>query len=128
MLLIAGATVAYFWSTQTEALAVRVETIGHRDLQAIVSASGKIQPARQVNISANQMGKVTRLAVEEGQRVTTGQFLLEIDPASLAGQIERGEAGVAAAKAGLEQARTLIKQAEVNLALSIQLRDRQEEL
>ena len=38
MLLIAGATVAYFWSTQAEALAVRVETIGHRDLQAIVSA------------------------------------------------------------------------------------------
>ena len=128
MLLIAGATVAYFWSTQTETLAVRVETIGHRDLQAIVSASGKIQPARQVNISANQMGKVTRLAVEEGQRVTTGQFLLEIDPASLAGQIQRGEAGVAAAKAGLEQARTLIKQADVNLALAIQLRDRQEEL
>jgi HlyD family secretion protein len=128
MLLIVGATVAYFWSTQTEALAVRVETIGRRNLQAIVSASGKIQPARQVNISANQMGKVTRLEVEEGQRVTTGQFLLEIDPASLAGQIERGEAGVAAAKSGLEQARTLIKQANVNLALAIQLRDRQEEL
>ena len=128
MLLIVGATVAYFWSTQTEALAVRVETISRRNLQAIVSASGKIQPARQVNISANQMGKVTRLAVEEGQRVTTGQFLLEIDPASLAGQIERGEAGVAAAKSGLEQARTLIKQANVNLALAIQLRDRQEEL
>ena len=128
MLLIVGATVAYFWSTQTEALAVRVETIGRRNLQAIVSASGKIQPARQVNISANQMGKVTRLEVEEGQRVTTGQFLLEIDPASLAGQIERGEAGVAAAKSGLEQTRTLIKQANVNLALAIQLRDRQEEL
>ena len=52
-----------------------------------MSASGKIQPKRQVNISANTMGRVTRLAVEEGQRVKAGQFLLEIDPRSLEGQL-----------------------------------------
>ena len=38
------------------------------------------------------MGRVTRLAVEEGQRVKAGQFLLEIDPRSLDGQCSAGEA------------------------------------
>ena len=52
-----------------------------RNLEAIVSASGKIQPKRFVNISADTMGRVTELAVNEGDRVKKGQFLLQIDPA-----------------------------------------------
>src|SRR4029453_4701152 len=84
---------------------VTTEAIRARDLEAIVSASGKVQPKRQVNISAQQMGRVTRLAVEEGQRGKKDQFLLEIDPRQLEGQLQRGEASVAAAKSGLAQAR-----------------------
>jgi multidrug efflux pump subunit AcrA (membrane-fusion protein) len=64
---------------------------------ALVSASGKIQPKRQVNVSATTMGRVTRLAVREGQRVRAGQFLLEIDPKALEAPLQRGEASVAAA-------------------------------
>ena len=66
-----------------------------RDLEAIVSASGKLQAKRFVNMSAVQMGRVTRLAVEEGDRVKAGQFLLQIDPNILRGSVERGEAAVA---------------------------------
>jgi HlyD family secretion protein len=107
---------------------VSVETIRTRDLDAIVSASGKIQPKRQVNVSATTMGRVTRLAVQEGQRVKAGQFLLEIDPRSLAGQIERGEAGVAAARSALQQATTAVDQARANLDLAQQTLRRQQEL
>ena len=38
----------------------------------IVSASGKIQPKRFVNISADTSGRVVNLAVNEGDRVTPG--------------------------------------------------------
>ena len=41
-------------------------------MSAIVSASGKIDPKKTVNISAQSMGRVTRLAVNEGDRVTRG--------------------------------------------------------
>jgi HlyD family secretion protein len=97
---------------------VTVEEIRSRDLEAIVSASGKVQPKREVQISANQMGRVTRLAVEEGQRVKAGQFLLEIDPRQLEGQLQRGEASVAAAVSGLAQARVGVTSAEANLEQS----------
>jgi HlyD family secretion protein len=107
---------------------VTAEDIRARDLEALVSASGKIQPKRQVNVSANTTGRVTRVAVEEGQRVKAGQFLLEIDPRSLAGQLERGEASVAAAKSSLDQARTSVETAKVNLDLARQNLKRQQDL
>jgi HlyD family secretion protein len=107
---------------------VATEAIRARDLEAIVSASGRIQPKRQVNISANTMGKVTRLAVEEGQRVKAGQFLLEIDPRSLAGQLERGEASIAAAQSSLQQGRTAVESANISLDLAKQNLKRQQDL
>ena len=108
--------------------AVTVESIRARDLDAIVSASGKIQPKRQINVSATTMGRVTRLAVQEGQRVKAGQFLLEIDPRSLAGQLERGEASVAAARSSLQQAISAVEQARATLDLAQQTLKRQQDL
>ncbi|HEV8393485.1 MAG TPA: efflux RND transporter periplasmic adaptor subunit [Vicinamibacterales bacterium] len=122
---VVGANIYY---QRDRGVQVATEAIRSRDLEAIVSASGKIQPKRQVNISANTMGKVTRLAVEEGQRVKAGQFLLEIDPRSLSGQLERGEASIAAAQSGLAQGRTAVESANINLDLAKQNLKRQQEL
>ncbi len=127
LLVAAGIGVRIYRSRNTLP-AVTVEAIRARDLDAIVSASGTIQPKRQVNVSATTMGRVTRLAVQEGQRVKAGQFLLEIDPRSLAGQIERGEASVAAARSSLDQARTAIEQARASLDLAQQTLKRQQDL
>ncbi len=67
----------------TDTVPVTAESITRRDLQAIVSASGKIQPKHQVNVSAETMGKVVGLMVAEGDTVTKGQPLLQIDPRNL---------------------------------------------
>ena len=106
----------------------QAEALRARDLEAIVSASGKVQPKRQVNVSANTTGRVTRVAVEEGQRVKAGQFLLEIDPKQLEGQMQRGEASVAAAQSSLLSARTSVEQGRANLDLARQNLKRQEDL
>ena len=134
---IVGAAVvgANFYFKRQTGISVNVEALRNRDLESLVSASGKIQPKTQVNISANTTGRVTRLAVEEGQRVKAGQFLLEIDPRSLEGQLQRGEASVAAAQSSLaqsrtnvEQARTSVEQAQTQLDLARQTLKRQQEL
>ena len=59
---------------------VRFEQVGRRDLVAAVTASGKIQPKKKVDISADITGRITRIAVREGDLVQKGQFLLQIDP------------------------------------------------
>ncbi len=128
IILIGAGAGARFWFNRQDVPAVTVEALRARDLEAIVSASGKIQPKRQVNVSANTMGRVTRLSVEEGQRVRAGQFLLEIDPRSLEGQLQRGEASVAGARSSLQQARTNVEQARTNVDLARQNLKRQEEL
>jgi HlyD family secretion protein len=109
-------------------IAVNVESLRTRDLESFVSATGKIQPKRQVSISANTMGRVTRVAVEEGDRVKAGQFLLEIDPRSLESQLHRGEASVAAAESSLQRVRSSVDQAKGNWDLAKQTLERQQQL
>jgi len=129
IVLLAGAMVgATFYFKKSPGVIVTAEAVKSRDLQAIVSASGKIQAKRFVNMSAVQMGRVTRLAVEEGDRVKAGQFLLQIDPNILRGSVQRGEAAVAGARSGLEQARVGVATAEANLSLARDQVKRQREL
>src|SRR2546423_15617630 len=59
---------------------VTTETIRTRDLEAIVSASGKIQPKRLVNITAETAGRAVNLAVKEGDPNPTRQFPLPTIP------------------------------------------------
>ncbi len=115
-------------SSRETGLNVNAEALRNRDLEAIVSASGRIQPKRQVNVSANTTGRVTRVAVEEGQRVKAGQFLLEIDPRSLDAQLQRGEASVAAAQSSLQQSRSTVLQTRAQLDLARQNLKRTQEL
>ncbi len=124
----AAVVAANLYYRRDTGLNVQAEALRARDLEAIVSASGKVQPKRQVNVSAQTPGRVTRLAVEEGQRVKAGQFLLEIDPKQLEGQLQRGEASVAAAQSSLLGARTSVEQGRANLELARQNLKRQEDL
>jgi HlyD family secretion protein len=124
-----GATAAYVLSsTREEGTRVSSERIDFRSLEAIVSASGKLEPRRSVNISAQSMGRVTRLAVNEGDRVKAGQFLLQIDPVNAAAAVQRDEAAVEAARTGLEQVRTQLQSARANLELARQTLRRQQDL
>jgi HlyD family secretion protein len=107
---------------------VQVESIQRRDLVAIVSASGKIQPKRLVNISADTMGRVTSLVVEEGERVEAGQFLLQIDPELAASAVQSGEAGLRAAREALKQSQVSVEATRANLDLARQNLKRKREL
>ncbi len=98
-----------------KAVTVQTEKIARHNLRSTVSASGKIKPKRQVNISASTIGKVTRLAVVEGEIVAEGQFLLQIDPAPFAAQVTALQASIAAARANLSQSRSGLEQARLEL-------------
>jgi len=128
--IILGAAVvaANLWLRNPAALTVTTETIKARDLDSVVSASGKIQPKRLVNISADTSGRVVDLAVNEGDRVSKGQFLLQIDPKSLRTRVDSGSASVNAAEASLDQQRQVIQSARVQLEQAQKTLARQQDL
>ena len=113
---------------RSDAAEVDVESIARRDLVAIVSAPGAIQPQLSVDMSASTMGRVTRLAVDEGERVTAGQFLLQIDPENLRAIVDRGEASLEAAASAHEQAQVAVETARVTLDVAREKLERQADL
>jgi HlyD family secretion protein len=128
VLLGAATAGANFYFRRSDAVAVAAEAVRKRDLEQVVTASGKIQAKRFVNMSAVQMGRVTRLGVEEGDRVKAGQFLLEIDPNTLRGTVQRGQAAVEGARSGLAQSRVNVETARASLQLAQENARRQREL
>ncbi|HEX4440267.1 MAG TPA: efflux RND transporter periplasmic adaptor subunit [Thermoanaerobaculia bacterium] len=82
------------------------------DLVAKVTANGKIQAQRKVDMSALVMGQIVNLAVKEGDHVKKGQLLLQIDRAQLAAQAQGREASLAAMRHDLDAAKANAEQAK----------------
>ncbi len=86
------------------------------DLVAKVTANGKIQARRKVDLSALVMGQIVNLAVKEGDHVGRGQLLLQIDKAQLAAAAQGREASLAAMRHDLDAARATAEQAKRDYA------------
>ena len=63
---------------------------------------------RLVKISAETSGRVVNLAVNEGDRIKKGQFLLQIDPKSLSTRVASGNASLQAAEQSLSALRNKV--------------------
>lgn len=94
---------------------VQLAKVGREDLQAKVSANGRVQAQKKVDISATIAGQVVALAVEEGDRVKKGQFLLQIDPVSPRANARSNELARAALSRELESARAQAQLADADL-------------
>src|SRR3954471_11833474 len=90
---VVGVTAAFKQSGK--ATEVRIEKVERRDLIASVTASGQVRPRTKVDISSDITGRIVRLAVKEGQLVSKGQFLLQIDPVQAEAAVQRAEAALA---------------------------------
>jgi len=95
-----------------KAVEVRIEEVMARDLIASVTASGQVRPQTKVDLSSDITGKIVKLAVKEGQMVTKGQFLLQIDAQQAEAAMQRSEAALASSKAQLTQANANFLQAQ----------------
>jgi HlyD family secretion protein len=129
IVIVAAAVVgANFYFKKEKGLSVTTDVIKARDLEAVVSASGKIQPKRLVKISAETPGRVVNLAVNEGDRVRVGQFLLQIDPKSLQRRVEGNSASLEAAQGAIAQLRQGVETAKAQLLQAQQNLVRQQDL
>ncbi len=129
VVLVIGAVVAAnVWLKRTPGKPINVEAVKSRDLEATVTASGTIQAKRTVNISADTIGRITKLAVEEGDRVKEGQFLMQIDPRNQQAAYDRNTAALSEAQSSLEQQRDSVVSSREALSLARETLRRQREL
>ena len=80
-----------------------------------VSGHGEVNPEALVDISANMFGQITHLAVHEGDAVTKGQLLLELDRAKFEANVQNARAAVESQKSQVELARAQNEKAQLDL-------------
>src|SRR5262245_4251078 len=67
-------------------------------IERIVVASGTVEPEREVEVRPRIPGIVEAIHVKEGDRVSPGQPLVQIERSLLASQVQEAEAGLRAAR------------------------------
>ena len=105
----------------SKATAVQFARVRTEDITSTVRAPGKIEPRTQVKISADLMGKIVRLAVQEGDQVKRGQLMLQLDDAQY-------RAAHAQSRAAVSSARARKTEAEKSLVVANSTFDRQRSL
>jgi HlyD family secretion protein len=123
VVVIAGFTLASR-SRGVEGIEVETEGVARRQVVQTVTATGKIQPMIQVNISADVGAKITRLEVEEGEWVEQGTLLVELDSERYLAAVESAEANLSAAQANANLARENMIKAEKDYERTKELFDR----
>jgi HlyD family secretion protein len=97
VLVIAGVLTAGFASRRgKDVTPVTYGKVSRQDLTSKVSANGRIDAKRKVDLSANVMGQVVNLAVREGDVVKKDDFLLQIDQKQLAATARSADAALQA--------------------------------
>ncbi len=83
---------------------------------AVLQATGYVVARHEATISAQLIGTLTSVSVEEGDHVKKGQILARLDPTAYQAQLDSAKAQYAAAQAGIVKARATLQQDRANAA------------
>lgn len=104
---------------------VTVEKVTKSSIEDFYEATGTVKASKTTDVSANMMGRIVAFPVAEGDTVTRGQTLVEIDNRESQTQRQRAEAGLKEAQAALLEidksvvaANAGVKTAETNRVLA----------
>ncbi len=97
--------------------------VAYGDVSASVSASGQLETLNTYDVKSNVGGVITRLYVDEGDYVTAGQKIAEIDPSDTQMALTQAQATRAASESKYAQADDNIKltiaQDDANIASAV---------
>jgi len=102
VLVIVGGVVAYLTlGQQGSGPEIETATATKQELAVTVTASGKVDSGVYADVYPTTAGVLDTIEVSEGETVTAGQRIAQMDTESLELQVSQAEAGLAQAKAGL---------------------------
>lgn len=111
-LVLIGGGVATFSRREGDLPQVTTKEVVRKDLVARVTCNGRVEARKKVELSAPIAGQIVNLAVREGDRVSKGDFLLQIDRVALQASADSSKAALEAlfsdrdaARANLERSR-----------------------
>jgi len=99
-------------SQREKALNVTVEKVKKVNLTSTISASGEVKPKKSVNISAHIPGRIEKIGVIEGQRVSNKDFLLKLEATQYEANADRDRARIQALKADLIRTEAVLERDE----------------
>ncbi len=104
-----------WWFSGARALEVQTVTASAPsagDSGAVLQATGYVTARRQATVSAQIVGTLTEVLIEEGDHVKKGQVLARLEDSSQQAQLNAAKANAAAAAARVGQMRAQLTQAE----------------
>ena len=97
---------------RNKGIRVRTTKVDRKDLVQLVTANGTVQAKTKVELSANIMGQITKLNVEEGDHIKQGDLLLVIDQARYAAAVNGARSNLQALEAERTRSREAAAQAK----------------
>jgi HlyD family secretion protein len=101
---------------------VRLEPVQKRNLVSAVTASGNIEAKTQVDVQSEVTARILKIHVKEGDLVTRGQLLIELDQVQFKGAVDRATAALTSQQASLVQAQANRDQARRSLDRALELK------
>jgi HlyD family secretion protein len=96
----------WYWQHQgDEVPEYKTAPITRGDMVQLVTATGQLNPQTNVNVGSQVSGIIKNLYADFNSRVTNGQVIAELDPATFQAVVAGAEADVAYAKANAELAK-----------------------
>ncbi len=105
--------------TKPAAKPVSVVEVVEGALRPSIELTGSLTPINEVDIYSKISGRVAQVAVKEGDVVSEGQTLIQIEDDEILAQIHQIEASIASARAQLSKAHTGFDLQDTQTAVSI---------
>lgn len=87
---------------------VSVEEVRNEPMSDLLNITGDLKALNDVTLSPKISGKVIRFTCREGDRVSAGQIVAQLDTSDLSAQVAQAKAAVLSARARLRQAQTAV--------------------
>lgn len=126
LLLAAGAAALWWWLARPEPVAVRVQAVERGVVEETVAntRAGTVKACRRAKLAPSTGGQIAALDVHEGDRVETGQLLLELWNQDLKAKVTLAEREADAGEARARAACLNADNAEREAARQIKLKER----
>ncbi|PCJ50204.1 MAG: hypothetical protein COA74_02975 [Gammaproteobacteria bacterium] len=108
LILIIGIPVLKKYRGTDKTKAVEVQQVSMKTIKASILASGQLKHEHQVKLTAEVIGKISRLYVKEGDTVKKGQLVLEIDDQTFVAAVEQQKAAVDQQKVSIERHKLVV--------------------